>query len=103
MIGESGEGHKWAQKINPAGKVSAAQQKGDRTQRWFENGLQQVKNPSSLKAALLSVPADDGDLHGGHNNELKWQRETCRAETGRIFNAQENAFGRCRDLLVEGQ
>lgn len=43
------KGHKRIQKINPAGKVRAAHQKRDRIERWFENGLQEAKNPSLSK------------------------------------------------------
>lgn len=48
--GRVSKGHKRAQKINPVGKVSAAQQKGGRTEKQFKNGLQQARNHQSNTA-----------------------------------------------------
>lgn len=50
------KGHKRAQKINPAGKVRAAQQKRDRIERWLENGLQEAKNLSLSKQHCSLCP-----------------------------------------------
>lgn len=85
VIGESEKATKGPRKYILLGKSVLLSRK----ETGLRGGLRMVFNRQKIiiKAALLPVPAGDGDLHGGHNNELKGQRETCREEIGRIFNA----------------
>lgn len=102
VIGESGKATKGPRKQILLGKSVLLSRKEAGLRGGLEMVFNRQKTPSLSKATLLPVPAGDGDLHGGYNDELKWQREKSRAEIGKIFNAQENAFDRCRDLLFEG-